>query len=185
MATTTTAANVSTTTWAIDPLHSEIQFKIKHLVISTVTGFFRSFQGSAISAGNNFEDAVIDFSIDVDSIETNQAQRDAHLKNGDFFEADKYPQIVFQSTAFKKISDDQYKLIGNLTMKGVTKEVEVLAEYGGSEKDNYGNIKHGFEVTGTINRKEFGLTYNAITETGGLALGENIKLVANIQLGQA
>lgn len=179
----TTITAVQTKTWVVDPLHSEIQFKIKHLVISTVTGFFKSFQGTAKTEGDDFENASIEFSIDVDSIDTNQAQRDAHLKNGDFFEAETYPQIQFRSTSFSKINDEQYKLIGDLTMKGVTKEVELVAEYGGNEKDHYGNVKHGFEVTGVINRKEFGLTYNAITETGGLALGENIKLIGNIQLG--
>lgn len=180
--TTTTA--VKTRTWVIDPLHSEIQFKIKHLVISTVTGFFKSFSGKVTTQGEGFEDAAIEFSADVNSIDTNQAQRDAHLRNSDFFEADLYPQITFRSTSFTKTDDAEYELTGLLTLKGVTKEVSLHAEYGGSQKDHYGNIKHGFEVTGVINRKDFGLTYNAITETGGLALGENVKLVANIQVAQ-
>jgi len=183
--TTTATTAVQTKNWVIDPLHSEIQFKIKHLVISTVTGFFKSFSGNAVSNGDDFENAVIEFSADVDSIDTNQAQRDAHLKNSDFFEAELYPQITFKSTAFTKLNESEYQLIGNLTMKGVTREIELSAEYGGSEKDQFKNVKHGFEVTGTINRKDFGMVYNAITETGGLALGEKIKLVANIQIAQA
>jgi polyisoprenoid-binding protein YceI len=175
---------MATTNWSIDPMHSDVQFKIKHLVISTVTGSFKKFSGEATTEGEGFDNANIDFTIDVASIDTNQEMRDTHLRSGDFFEAEKYPTITFKSTSFKKISGDDYKLIGNLTMKGVTKPVELDVEYGGSEKDNYGNQKYGFEVTGKIPRKEFGLTYNAITETGGLALGEDVKLVANIQVAK-
>jgi polyisoprenoid-binding protein YceI len=172
------------TIWAIDPTHSEVHFKIKHLVISTVTGAFKSFSGKATSASGEFENAKVNFSIDVDSIDTNQPQRDGHLKSADFFETDKYPTIDFESTSFTKVKGDDYKLSGKLTMHGVTKPVELDVEYGGSEKDGYGNVKHGFEVSGKINRKEFGLTYNSITEAGGLALGEDIKLLANIQVAQ-
>lgn len=174
-----------TTTWTIDNMHSEVLFKVKHLVISTVTGSFKSFNGAASFEGDNFESAKIQFSIDTNSVDTNQAQRDAHLKSADFFDAEQFPSIDFESTSVSKIDDENYLVIGNLTIKGVTKEVEVNAEFGGTEKDSYGNQKIGFEVTGTVNRKEFGLTYNAITETGGLAIGENIKLVANIQLQRA
>ncbi len=174
--------NATATKWSIDPLHSEVMFKIKHLVISTVTGSFSKFEGTVITAEDSFENADIDFVIDVNSIYTGQEQRDAHLKNGDFFEAEAFPTISFQSTSFAKNGLDDYTLVGNLTMKGVTKEVSLQATYGGLEKDHYGNTKAGFEVSGTINRKEFGLTYNALTETGGLALGENIKLSANVQL---
>ncbi|WP_234734058.1 YceI family protein [Tellurirhabdus bombi] len=177
--TTTTA-----TQWAVDPLHSEVQFKVKHLVISTVTGSFKKFQGGVTTQGDDFEGAEIHFSMDVNSIDTNQEGRDAHLKAADFFDAEQYPSITFESTSFTKVKGDLYKLVGNLTMKGVTKEITINAEYGGSAKDNYGNKKIGFEVTGIVNRKAFGLTYNALTEKGGLALGEDIKLIANIQLAQ-
>lgn len=170
------------TTWVIDPTHSEVHFKIKHLVISTVTGSFSKFNGTAVTNGEDFENADIDFTIDVDSIYTSQAQRDEHLKNSDFFEAPAYPEIKFRSTSFKKKGGDTYKLAGNLTIKNVTKPVELDVEFGGSVKDPFGNFKSGFEVTGKINRKEFGLTYNALTETGGLALGEDVKVIANIQM---
>jgi polyisoprenoid-binding protein YceI len=173
---------MATTTWSIDPLHSEVLFKVKHLVISTVTGSFKTFSGTITSEDDSFENAKIQFNIDVKSIYTNQEQRDAHLRNADFFEADTYPEIKFQSTSFKKVDDENYKLTGDLTMKGVTKPVELNAEFGGSEKDQHGNTKYGFEVTGKINRKEFGMTYNALTEAGGLALGEDIKLIANVQV---
>jgi polyisoprenoid-binding protein YceI len=175
---------MTTTKWAVDPLHSEVQFKVRHLVISTVTGAFKKFDGEVTTTGDDFENADIRFTMDVNSIDTNQHQRDEHLKGDDFFNAEVYPDISFQSTSFTKAKGEDYKLAGNLTMKGVTKPVQLDVEYGGSEKDNYGNTKHGFEVTGKINRKEFGLTYNALTETGGLALGEDIKLAANIQLAK-
>jgi polyisoprenoid-binding protein YceI len=180
----TTHDTIAPTKWVIDPLHSEVMFKVKHLVISTVTGSFSKFDGSVMTTGDSFENANINFEIDVDSIYTGQEQRDAHLKNADFFEAETFPKIIFQSTSFTKNGEDDYTLIGNLTMKGVTKEVILNAEYGGTEKDFHGNTKTGFEVSGTINRKEFGLSYNAITETGGLALGEKIKLSANVQLAK-
>lgn len=166
-------------------MHSEVQFKVKHLVISTVTGTFRNFDGGATTEHDDFDGAEVHFSLDVNSVDTNQEMRDTHLKSADFFEAETYPKIAFKSTSFKKVDDDEYLLTGDLTMKGVTKPVTLKAEYGGTAKDNYGNKKLGFEVTGKINRKEFGLTYNALTETGGLALGEDIKLIANIQLAQA
>jgi polyisoprenoid-binding protein YceI len=175
---------MAATKWIIDPLHSEIQFKVKHLVISTVTGTFKTFGGEVTSATGDFEDAAIKFSIDVNSVDTNQPQRDAHLKNGDFFEADKFPEISFQSTSFKKTSGDEYTLAGDLTMRGVTKPVAFKVEFGGSAKDFQGNLKYGFEVTGTVNRKEFGVSFNRLTDTGGLALGEEVKLIANIQVAQ-
>ncbi len=175
---------MATTTWAVDPMHSEIHFKVRHLVISTVTGTFKKFSGTAVTEGEGFEGAKIEFTLDVDSIDTNQEQRDGHLKSPDFFDAALFPTITFVSTSFTKVGDDDYKLVGDLTMKGVTKPVELNAEFGGSAKDAWGNTKYGFEVTGKINRKEFGLTYNALTETGGLALGEDIKFTANLQVAQ-
>ncbi|MCF2517546.1 YceI family protein [Dyadobacter sp. CY351] len=175
---------MSKITWNVDPMHSEVQFKVKHLVISTVTGSFKSFNGRAVTEGEQFENAAIDFTIDVDSVDTGQPGRDEHLRNTDFFETGTYPKFHFQSTTFTKIKGDLYKLTGNLTIKGITKEVELEAEYGGTERDPWGNTKVGFEVTGTIDRKDFNVTFNSLTETGGLALGENIKIIANIQLAK-
>jgi polyisoprenoid-binding protein YceI len=174
----------NTTTWVIDPMHSDVQFKIKHLVISTVTGSFRIFEGVAVTAGDDFTNAKIHFTMDVKSIDTNQKQRDEHLQNGDFFEADLYPKIIFESTSFTKTHDNFYKMIGNLTLKGVTKPIELMVEYGGSQRSIQGVLKHGFEVTGIINRAEFGMSWNVITDTGGLGLGEDIKLIANIQVAK-
>ena len=172
------------TTWVIDPLHSEVIFKIKHLVISTVTGSFRKFEGRAVSEGEGFENAKVSLAIDVKSIDTNQPQRDQHLQNGDFFAADLHPQITFESTSFVNVGGSRFKMIGDLTLKGVTKSIELNVEYGGSQRSLQGVIKHGFEVTGTINRKEFGMTWNIVTDTGNLGLGEDIKLVANIQVSE-
>ncbi|GAB3659679.1 YceI family protein [Hymenobacter agri] len=172
------------TKWALDPTHSEVQFKIKHLVISTVTGSFKSFQGTMQSAGDdNFENANVELTLDVDSIDTNQEMRDGHLKGEEFFDAAKFPTIKFVSTSMVK-DGDGYKLTGNLTMKGVTKPVTLEAEYGGSAVDFYGNHKAGFEVTGKINRKEFGLTWGGITEAGAIVLGDDVKLIANVQFAK-
>ena len=168
--------------WSIDPMHSEVQFKVKHLVISTVSGFFKSFEGSVETDNENFEHANIDFSIDINSIDTTQPARDEHLKSGEFFDAATYPHIKFKSTSFKKIGDDDYALTGNLTIKNVTKPVTLDVEFGGSAADFYGNTKAGFEITGKINRKEFGLTWDGVTEAGSIVLGEDIKLLINIQL---
>lgn len=168
--------------WAVDTTHTEVHFKIKHLVISTVTGSFKKFSGTANFGDENFSNPSIHFSIDPSSIDTNQSQRDGHLVSPDFFDVAQYPEIVFESTGMNKVKGDHYKLLGNLTMKGVTKAVELDAEYGGSAKDGYGNTKMGFEVTGTIHRKDFGLNWNMALEAGGLTLGEDVKLIANVQL---
>ncbi|HEY8782318.1 MAG TPA: YceI family protein [Mucilaginibacter sp.] len=178
-------ATSTATKWVVDPMHSEVQFKVKHLVISTVTGFFKSFEGTLETENNDFEDANISFSLNIDSVDTNQSQRDAHLKSADFFDAEKYPQITFKSTSFKKTGDDdEYELFGGLTIKDITKPVKLQAEYGGSANDFYGNTKAGFEVNGKVNRKDFGLTYDAVTEAGSIVVGEDIKLIINIQFAK-
>jgi polyisoprenoid-binding protein YceI len=170
------------TKWSIDPMHSEVQFKVKHLVISTVSGFFKSFEGSVETENDDFSDAKIEFSLDIDSIDTTQSQRDEHLKSPEFFDAAKYPHIKFKSTSFTKKGDDEYALKGDLTIKDVTKPVTLAVEYGGSTADFYGNTKAGFEITGKINRKEFGLTWDGVTEAGSIVVGEDIKLTINAQL---
>jgi len=172
------------TKWAIDPMHSEVQFKVKHLVISTVTGTFKSFEGSLETENEDFTDAEINFSLDTNSIDTNQPDRDAHLKSADFFEAEKYPKITFKSTSFDKVEGERYKLKGNLTIKDVTKPIIFDAEFGGTATDFYGNVKAGFEVTGKINRKEFGLVWNGITEAGAIVVGEDVRLNVNVQFAQ-
>ncbi|WP_454802427.1 YceI family protein [Mucilaginibacter phyllosphaerae] len=174
---------MATTKWVLDPMHSEVQFKVKHLVISTVSGFFKSFEGELITENEDFTGAEIDFSLDVNSIDTTQTQRDEHLKSAEFFDAATYPKITFKSTSFTADGDD-YKLVGNLTIKDVTKPVTLAVEYGGSAGDFYGNTKAGFEVTGKINRKEFGLVWDGVTEAGSIVVGEDIKLIMNIQFAK-
>jgi polyisoprenoid-binding protein YceI len=178
------STTITQTKWVIDPMHSEVQFKVKHLVISTVTGAFKQFSGEVESDGDDFNGANLHFTIEANSIDTNQEMRDNHLKSPDFFDTAKFPQITFQSSSFVKKIENSYAIQGLLTIKGISKEVGIIAEYGGSAKDSYGNLKSGFEVTGTINRKEFGLTYNSLTEAGGMTLGEDIKLIANIQISK-
>ncbi len=168
-------------TWTIDAMHSEVGFKVKHLVISTVSGKFKNFEGTVVAEKEDFSDAKITFSADVNSIDTGVEQRDAHLKGADFFEAETYPKLTFVSTAIEKDGDD-YKLTGDLTLKGVTKSVTFNVEHGGVGLSMYGQTVGGFEVTGKINRKEFGLTWNAVTEAGGIAVSEDVKLIANIEI---
>ena len=171
------------TKWVVDPTHSEVHFKVKHLVISTVTGTFKVFDGDLTADSDNFENAEINFSLDVASVDTNQEQRDEHLRGADFFNAAQYPAITFKSTSFKKDGDD-YQLLGDLTIRDVTKPVKLEVEFGGSATDFYGNEKAGFEIQGKINRKDFGLTWDGITEAGAIVVGEDIKLSINLQLAK-
>lgn len=171
------------TKWAIDPTHTEVQFKVKHLVISTVTGFFKKFSGGVESNGNDFDGASVNFSLDVNSIDTNQADRDGHLKSPDFFAAEQHPTIDFSGTLVKK-SGAAYKLTGNLTVRGTTKPIEFDVEFGGTMVDPWGNTKAGFEINGKINRKEFGLTWNALTESGGMVVSEDVKIHINTELAK-
>ena len=168
-------------TWALDPTHSELQFKIKHLMISTVSGQFNQFKATVETDNDDFSKAKVHFDAAVDSISTNNEQRDAHLKNGDFFDAEKYPSIIFESERMEKIGDDEYNLHGTLTMRGVSRKIILNAEFGGITKDPWGNTRTGFSVTGKINRNDFGMSFGAVSETGGLLLGDEVKINANVQ----
>ena len=172
------------TKWTIDPTHSEIQFKIKHLVISTVTGNFGKFSGDVETDGDSFDNASVHFTVDVNSINTGNEQRDGHLKSPDFFDAASHPTADFVSTGVAKTGDNTFKLKGNLTIRGTTKPIELDVEFGGIMKDPYGNIKAGFEVTGKINRKEFGLQWHAVTEAGGVVVSDEVKILANVQFAK-
>ncbi|MBD2703044.1 YceI family protein [Spirosoma sp. BT702] len=171
------------TTWVIDPLHSEVQFKVKHLVISTVTGSFGKYEGQIVSHDDDdFDGASVSFSADIDSITTGQEQRDGHLKSADFFDAASHPKLTFVSTSMTKTGDDTYSLIGDLTIRGTTKSVTLNVEHGGQMQDFYGQTKAGFEISGTIKRKEFGLTWDGVTEAGGVVVSDDVKLALNIQV---
>jgi len=173
---------MSLTKWSLDPTHSEVTFKVKHLMISTVTGQFKKFSLEGETETDDFNTAKkIEFRADIDSIDTNNEQRDAHLKSADFFNASQHPQITFSGTKYEAAGDEG-KLYGNLTIAGVTKPVALNVEFGGIIVDPYGQTKAGFTVSGKISRKEFGITYGAVTETGGVLLGDDIKINAEIQL---
>ena len=169
-------------TYNIDPMHSAVKFKVKHLMISTVTGEFKKFNATMAADQPDFSDAKISFDADVDSIDTNMEQRDLHLKGEDFFNAAQFPKLSFVSSRMEKTGDNTYKLTGDLTIRDVTLPVGLNVEYGGSMVDFYGQTKLGFDLSGKISRKEFGLTWSAVTEAGGIVVGDDIKLEISIQM---
>ncbi len=173
---------MATKHWTIDAAHSELEFKIRHLVISTITGKFRIFSGTMITPQHDdFNNANFSLMADVYSIDTNNRDRDEHLKSPDFFNADAFPEIRFHSTSFVQIEGDNHKLTGELTIKGITKVVTLDVLFGGEAKDGFGINRAGFEITGVISRNDFDIHSADVTEAGGLVLGEDIKLHANIQ----
>ncbi len=168
-------------TWKIDPSHSEIEFQIRHLVISKVRGKFRKFDSEVEADSDDLTNAKIRFEADVDSIDTNNSDRDTHLKSDDFFNASEHPKLTFESTSFEKTGENTYKLVGDLTIRGNTKSITLDVEYGGEVVDGYGQTKRGFEVTGEISRKEFGLHWNAVTEAGSVVVSDEVKLLLSVQ----
>ncbi|MES2447085.1 MAG: YceI family protein [Bacteroidota bacterium] len=171
---------MATTKWALDPTHSELQFKVKHLMITTVTGSLKSFSADLTSEGDEFADADISFKGDITSLDTGNTDRDNHLKAADFFDAEKFPHVEFKSTSVEKDGDD-YSVNGNLTIKGETKQVKLTAEFGGIATDPWGQTKAGFTLSGKINRTDFGLTWNAALETGGVMVSEEVKILGELQ----
>lgn len=163
-------------TWKIDPTHSEVKFKVKHLVISTVTGHFNEFKATIDASKEDFSDAAISFSADVNSVDTKNAQRDGHLKSPDFFDAASYPELTFKSRDVTRTSPSDYIVTGDLTIRGNTREVTLNATYNGTVKGFGGVDVTGFEITGKINRQEYGLTWSALTEAGGVVVGDEVKL---------
>lgn len=171
---------MSTTKWALDPTHSELQFKVKHLMITTVTGSIKSFSAEVSSEGDDFTNANISFSGEISSLDTGNADRDNHLKSADFFNAEAFPTMNFVSTTLEKDGAD-YIVKGDLTIKGETKSVKLTAEFGGIATDPWGNTKAGFTLSGKINRIDFGLTWNAALETGGVMVSEEVKILGELQ----
>ncbi|MCK0125350.1 YceI family protein [Gelidibacter sp. F2691] len=164
------------TTWKLDPTHSEIEFKVKHMMISTVTGSFSDFDATVEAGDDTFKDAQFAFNAKIDSISTKNNDRDTHLKSDDFFNAEKYPQLTFKSKSF-----DGEKMVGDLTIRDTTKEVTLDVDFNGIAEDPYGQTKSGFEATGTINRKDFNLNWSAVTEAGNIVVSDKVKLIANLQ----
>ena len=172
------------TKWIVDMAHSDVQFKVKHLMINTVTGTFKDFDVNVESNGADFEGAKVSFVAKVASITTNNEMRDNHLRSDDFFNAEAYPEMKFESTSMRSASGDKFTLEGNLTIRETTKPVLLDVEYGGSMVDFYGNHKAGFEATAKINRKDFGLAWNGITEAGGVVVSDEVRITLNVQLQQ-
>lgn len=175
---------MANTSWGIDPAHSEIQFKVRHMMISTVTGSFGFFEGGLTESSQGLDGASVQFKADISSITTGNTQRDEHLKSADFFDAASHPELIFQGTLKAKGGND-FALSGTLSMHGETKEVTLDAEFSGEGKDPWGNIKSGFSIEGKLNRKDWGLNWNAALETGGVLVSEEVKLQAEIQLAKA
>lgn len=169
-------------TYKIDTAHSDIMFKVKHLMISTVTGVFKKFDATLDVNEADLANAKVWFEADVDSVDTKSEQRDQHLKSDDFFNAEKYPKMIFKSTGIEKVSDEEYTLHGDLTIRDVTKPVDLKVEYNGEVTDPWGQKRMGFEVNGKINRREYGLKWSAVTEAGGIVVADDVKLVMNIEM---
>jgi len=176
---------MATTTWNLDPAHSEVHFKVRHLVIATVSGKFNKFSSTVTTEGDDFSTANIEFSVETASIDTGMEARDNHLRSNDFFNSEAFPNLTFKSTGVRSTSDGEYQLDGLLTIRDVTQPATLKVELGGIAKDPYGNTKAAFQVEGKVKRNEFGLTWNALTEAGGAVVSDEVKFTANIQYAKA
>ncbi len=170
------------TSWVFDKAHTTIGFSVTHLIISEVDGRFGAFDGGVTTKSDDFEDSEIQFEIDAKSINTDNERRDNHLRSADFFNAEKFPKIIFKSTSMKKVGDNKFKLIGNLTMRDVTKPVELDVKLNGLISDPSGKTKAGFKITGTLNRFDYGLKWNILMEAGGAVVGKTISININVEL---
>lgn len=172
---------MATTNWAMDASHSEVNFKVRHMLVSNVSGHFKNFNATVTTEGDDVTTAKVHFKADIESITTNNEQRDAHLKTGDFFDLSNHPQLTFEGDSLEATDGEHYKLHGTLTMRGVSKPVTLSVEYGGMVQDPWGNTRVGFSVTGKINRKDFGVSFSLVSETGGILLGEDVNINANVE----
>lgn len=172
------------TKWNVDVVHSSVKFTVEHLVIAEVDGAFKTFNGSMTSTKTDFAGSAIDFTVDVNSINTDNEKRDTHLKSDDFFNAAKYPKMTFKSTSFKKVSGNKYALIGNLTIRDVTKSVTFDVTYGGTANDGYGNTKAGFKASTVIKRFDYGLKWNSLTEAGGMTVGSDVTIDLRLEFAK-
>jgi polyisoprenoid-binding protein YceI len=173
---------MATTRWNLDPSHSEVTFKVKHLMITNVSGSVEKFDVQCETEDDDFMTARVTFTADVNSIKTNSAQRNAHLMSDDFFNVEQFPQITFVAKKYEKVDNDSYEIYGDLTIRDVTKKIKFDVEFGGQVVDAYGNTRAGFIVNGKINRKEFGLKWDMVTEAGNIVASDEVKLHAEIQL---
>jgi polyisoprenoid-binding protein YceI len=173
---------VKTIEWDFDKAHSKIAFRVRHMVIAEVDGYFKDFSGNVTTEGEDFSTAQIQFTVSVPSIYTEEPDRDTHLKSDDFFNAEKYPNMTFKSTSIKEVGDNKYKLSGNLTIRDVTKPIELDMVLNGIVEDPWGNTRAGFKITGELNRFDYNLKWNAALETGGLVVSKEVKLDLNVEL---
>ncbi|MBL8012169.1 MAG: YceI family protein [Flavobacteriales bacterium] len=180
MSTTATTTAIRTK-WALDPTHSELVFKVKHLMISNVKGEFQKFNASIEAVGTDFQHARVLATMDASSIFTNEENRDKHLRSADFFDAEQHPHLEFKGTAMDLLGDNEYKLRGELTIKGITQPVTLDVEFGGKNTDPWGNEKLAFALSGKINRKDWGLNWNAALETGGVLVSDEVRISAELQ----
>jgi polyisoprenoid-binding protein YceI len=176
-----TTAPTAVSTWAIDPVHSVAEFAVKHMMVSTVKGRFHSMTGTLTIDEANSTASSVTATIDVASIDTGESQRDAHLRSDDFFNAELYPHIRFRSTRVDRLDDERWRVIGNLTIRDITREVVLDTEFEGQITDPYGKQRAGFSATTELSRKEFGLKWNALLETGGAVVGDRVKVALHIE----
>jgi polyisoprenoid-binding protein YceI len=170
--------------WSVDPTHSSIDFSVKHMMIAKVKGTFHTFEAQIDADASDLTSADIQISVDLSSIDTRNGDRDAHLRSADFFDADNHPKITFQSTQISKTGDGEYDVTGDLTIRGVTRSETIAVTFEGEGKDPWGNTKVGYSGTGSIKRSDYGLTYNAVLETGGVLIGDEIKISLEIEAVQ-
>lgn len=168
--------------WVFDPTHSELTFKVRHMMITNVKGAFNRFSIEAL--GSDILKAQLTVKVDAASIDTNNEQRDGHLRSADFFDTENHGEILFNSTSFVKKTDDTYQLKGILSMKGISHEIALTAEFGGINRDPWGNEKAGFSIEGSINRKDWGLNWNAALETGGVLVSDEVKIYGEVQFAK-
>ncbi len=172
---------MANTKWAIDPAHSEVLFKVRHMMVSKVTGQFKSFNASVETEGDDFTTAKVHFTADINSISTNNEQRDGHLRTGDFFDAENHPQITFESSRVEKVDAENYKMYGTLTMRGVSKEEVLNVEFGGIAQNPWGQTIAGFTIDGKVNRKDYGVSFSMVSETGSIVIGDEVTLHAQAE----
>jgi polyisoprenoid-binding protein YceI len=179
---TTATASPGRTTWAIDPAHTSVEFSVRHLMITTVKGRFTDVKGTVVSDDADAAKGEVDITIGVESIDTREGQRDTHLRSADFFEIEKFPQLHFKSRRITNACGDRFKLIGDLTIRDITREVTLDVTSNGRAKDPWGGERAGFEATTKIKRSDFGLTWNQLLEAGGVAVGDEVKISIDAEL---
>ena len=179
-----TSINFAQTEWAFDKSHSNVSFSVTHMLIAETEGVFKTFDGRILTENDSFENAEISLTVDINSIDTDNEKRDNHLKSNDFFNAEKYPEMTFISRKFNKVDDKNYELWGNLSIRGVTKEVKLDVVMNGLITDPWGNTRAGFKLSGELNRFDYGLKWSKVMEAGGLIVGETVTITANIELIQ-